>query len=166
MITGIIIVIVILIIILFVRALGISAEIKSKLPDAENGDVQAMYEVGCLYEKSADYDKAISWLEKAGEKGHPTGSEKATALRMYLREKELKKQKANAAKSAKEMENLIERWGLKIKTQDNAGRTCSDCKYGNSGLKYCDESGRDDDGRKLKQALGSRTCHYYKSKLL
>lgn len=46
--------------------------IDTLLKKAQNGDADAMFELGDLYEQESNYTEAEQWFLKAIEKGHPT----------------------------------------------------------------------------------------------
>ena len=66
---------------------------------ANNGDMQAMFEIGKLYKKlgsTSDENMAIFWFEKAAENGHPDGDAKAHEIRK--RQKDLLELRVKDAK--------------------------------------------------------------------
>ena len=161
-------IIVLLIVIALKQGSNIKKEIEVQKVKADQGDIQAMFEISKLYNRydSSDesYEEAISWCKKAADQNHIEAKAFLQELIAEAQRKKLNISQKKEAKSAKHLKYLIERWGPLVKSHDSIGRTCSQCRYGKSGLNYCDESGRDEDDRSLKQALGSYTCQSFQTR--
>jgi TPR repeat protein len=94
------------------------------LAEAEDGDVDAQYEVGIMYLKgqgvTADRGKAIEWLKTAAENGNEQASGKLSRMKGYEKEFQAKQKKAERGNANAQYDTgsmMLSGKGTKIDTQ-------------------------------------------------
>jgi len=102
-------------------------EAKRLQAEAEQGNVQALYELGKLCVERGRYSEAVSWFEKASEKGHLEATNAANNARHELRKKE-------DAKAAKERDRLKHKVDYAI--EQALKWKCPPCPYCGSKIKW------------------------------
>ena len=55
------------------------------LDKAENGDSEAMYQLGLIYDRNNENDKALEWYKKSSTKGHDGAKERVEFLEGWMR---------------------------------------------------------------------------------
>lgn len=101
-------------------------EIEIQTAKAEQGDVQALFELGKLEESWAQYEKAISWYEKASEKGHTEAGNAARILKDKMQKEKDKKEAKAAAKERKKAEKA--EWSRRYKEHNDPNSyRCRNC---------------------------------------
>ena len=54
------------------------------IDDAENGDAEAMYQLGLIYDRDNENQKALEWYKKASAKGHKEAKEQLEFLQEWM----------------------------------------------------------------------------------
>ena len=55
------------------------------IDDAENGDAEAMYQLGLIYDRDNENQKAVYWYKKASAKGHKEAKEQLEFLQEWMK---------------------------------------------------------------------------------